>query len=270
MPAHWQGGWTMTIYLHFISLNTHWRSHSHVNNTNRTSNQSHNNRAQNGGSDASVRLVAHWLSSFTSSGVSSWTSPRLCFWRRSWTADETVSRCSKADDVFAVSCLIDTLTPLTSSCPLRASLLGKPGGKFSKHISWRVERGDERGWLCACVRVYARARVCVCIYQLTCFTPPSRCCFSSMNLAMAFFRSRTVAFCTTTMALGGAIGGNLSITLAKLQRAKHPNTYALLHHQPSALWRSWPGRTPKRSENSPPPGSPDSEVENISSLVLQN
>lgn len=37
-------------------------------------------------------------------------------------------------------------------------------------------------------------------YQLMYFTPPSLCCLSSMNLQMAFFKSSTVAFCTTTMA----------------------------------------------------------------------
>lgn len=50
---------------------------------------------------------------------------------------------------------------------------------------------------------FVSSGVCECIYQLMCLTPPSRCCFSSMNLRTAFFRSSTVAFCTTTMAEGG-------------------------------------------------------------------
>lgn len=53
---------------------------------------------------------------------------------------------------------------------------------------------------CACFCVSKCVCVCAFVYQLTCFTPPSRCCFNSTNLRMAFFRSRTVAFCTTTMA----------------------------------------------------------------------
>ncbi len=38
-------------------------------------------------------------------------------------------------------------------------------------------------------------------HQLMCLTPPSRCCFSSIYLQMAFLRSRTVADCTTTIAV---------------------------------------------------------------------
>lgn len=72
--------------------------------------------------------------------------------------------------------------------------------KFSKCISWKEKTNmfyykllcDISECVCVCVRA--------CVHQLMSFTPPSRCCFSSMNLRMAFFRSRIVAFCTTTMA----------------------------------------------------------------------
>lgn len=115
--------------------------------------------------------------------------------------------------------------------------------------------------------------VCECVYQPMCFTPPSRCCFSSINLRIAFFRSRTVAFCTTTIAMRKksslyVLDFSDFFKSEEYKRLcefkKHVNrkqgrfsTYASLHRLLSRLLQSSPGRTPKQSESWPPPESPE-------------
>lgn len=94
-------------------------------------------------------------------------------------------------------------------------------------------------------------------HQLMCLTPPSRCCFSSIYLQMAFLRSRTVADCTTTIAVKRFAPVRINKCIEIKTHSK--KTHAWLLHQPYKHEQSWPDHIPKPPESSPHPTWPEDQ-----------
>lgn len=93
---------------------------------------------------------------------------------------------------------------------------GNGGGRLGELPTWRGQRAwgsRVSPWALGTSSRWEPA------HQLMCWTPPSRSCLSCTCLWMAFLRSRTVAFCTTTTAAGNAGCGGMPLQHHTL----HPN-----------------------------------------------